>query len=105
MMLGMKFIDVVVRFAVTPAGAAFDRHVVRLTGHSLVSWVFARASGVDYNAPLLLTTTPWEPVVDVTRDGSRFLMMRRVLEPSDDEEYRLVIVENFVEELRARVPN
>lgn len=52
----MNLTQVIVRFAVTPAGAAFDRYVVRFTGHSLVSWAFARANGVEYNAPLLLTT-------------------------------------------------
>lgn len=52
----MKLTDLVVRFAVSPAGAAFDCYVVRFTGHSLVTFVFARAYGVAYNAPLLLTT-------------------------------------------------
>jgi deazaflavin-dependent oxidoreductase (nitroreductase family) len=52
----MKLTDLVVRIAVSPAGAAFDCHVVRFTGHSLVTHVFARAHGVDYNAPLLLST-------------------------------------------------
>jgi deazaflavin-dependent oxidoreductase (nitroreductase family) len=52
----MKITDLIVRFAVSSAGAAFDRHVVRYTGHSFVSFAFARAYGVDYNAPLLLTT-------------------------------------------------
>lgn len=52
----MKFSEVIVRFAVTPGGAALDRFVVRFTGHSFVSWLFARADGSHYNAPLLLTT-------------------------------------------------
>ena len=51
----MKTSDVIVRFAVSPVGAALDCYGVRYTGHSFVSWVFARAAGVQYNAPLLLT--------------------------------------------------
>lgn len=53
----MNFSQWVVRIAVSPGGAALDRYAVWLTGHSFVSWIFARAEGVDYNAPLLLTTT------------------------------------------------
>ena len=52
----MSVIDQVVRFAVSPQGAAIDRHCVRWLGHSPVSLVFARASGQSYNRPLLLTT-------------------------------------------------
>jgi deazaflavin-dependent oxidoreductase (nitroreductase family) len=52
----MKLSQVAVRIAVTPFGAAFDRLCVRWLGESPVSWVFARSEGVDYNAPLLLTT-------------------------------------------------
>jgi len=40
---------------------------------------------------------PWEPVVDVTADGGRFLTVR-VVDPSDSGEgspYRLVIIENL----------
>ena len=54
-------------------------------------------------SPRLLTTTPWEPVVDVTQDGERFLMMRRMPDASEDARYRLVLVENFGEELRERL--
>lgn len=52
----MKFSQLAVRFAVTPLGAAVDRFCVRWIAQSPVSWVFARSEGVDYNAPLLLTT-------------------------------------------------
>ena len=52
----MKASEIVVRLAVSPLGAALDRYSVLFTGHSFVSWVFARAEGVEYNAPLLLTT-------------------------------------------------
>jgi len=52
----MKLSESVVRLVVSPAGAALDRFVVRWTGHSLVSWVFARAAGIEYNAPALVTT-------------------------------------------------
>ena len=51
----MKTSDVIVRFAVSPVGTALDCYGVRYTGHSFVSWIFARAAGVQYNAPLLLT--------------------------------------------------
>lgn len=52
----MKLSQLAVRFAVTPFGAAVDRFCVRWIGQSPVSWIFARSEGVDYNAPLLLTT-------------------------------------------------
>ena len=52
----MKLSQVAVRFAVTPFGAAFDRFCVRHVGESPVSMIFAHSEGVDYNAPLLLTT-------------------------------------------------
>ena len=52
----MKASERIVRLLVSPGGAKFDRFVVRLAGHSLVSWVFARAEGVPYNPPALLTT-------------------------------------------------
>jgi len=52
----MKLSQVAVRFAVTPFGAAVDRFCVRWIGQSPVSFIFARSEGVDYNAPLLLTT-------------------------------------------------
>ncbi len=52
----MKASEAVVRLAVSPLGAALDRHSVRFTGHSFVSWIFARSEGVAYNRPLLLTT-------------------------------------------------
>jgi deazaflavin-dependent oxidoreductase (nitroreductase family) len=52
----MKLSQVAVRIAVTPLGAAFDRHCVRWLGQSPVSWLFAQSEGVAYNAPLLLTT-------------------------------------------------
>jgi deazaflavin-dependent oxidoreductase (nitroreductase family) len=52
----MKLSQIAVRFAVTPVGAAFDRFCVRWIGQSPVSWIFSRSEGVDYNAPLLLTT-------------------------------------------------
>ncbi len=52
----MKASEFLVRLVVSPAGAALDRFGVRFTGHSALSWVFARAEGVEYNAPLLLTT-------------------------------------------------
>lgn len=52
----VKASERIVRLLVSPGGAKFDRFVVRLAGHSLVSWVFARAEGVPYNPPALLTT-------------------------------------------------
>ena len=52
----MKASELVVRMVVSRLGASVDRTSVRLTGHSFVSWVFARAEGVTYNAPSLLTT-------------------------------------------------
>lgn len=52
----MKLSQLAVRVAVTPFGAAFDRICVRWLGESPVSWIFARSEGVEYNAPLLLTT-------------------------------------------------
>lgn len=52
----MKLSQIAVRIAVTPFGAAIDRHCVRWLGQSPVSWVFAQSEGVAYNAPLLLTT-------------------------------------------------
>ncbi len=51
-----RFAEWVVRAAFTPAGMALDRSSVRLLGHSPVSWLFARAEGVEYNAPILLET-------------------------------------------------
>jgi deazaflavin-dependent oxidoreductase (nitroreductase family) len=53
----MKASELVVRVALSPFGAELDRVVVRWTGHSPVSWTFARAYGSPYNKPLLLTTT------------------------------------------------
>ena len=47
----------VVRFATSAFGAELDRQLVRWTGHSLVNLLFARATGVEYNPPLLLTST------------------------------------------------
>jgi len=52
----MSFADTLVRWIVSPTGASMDRFSVRFTGHSFVSWIFARATHVPYNAPLLLTT-------------------------------------------------
>ena len=52
----MNVAQAVARFAVSPGGAALDRYAVRFTGHSFVSWIFARAENLKYNAPLLLTT-------------------------------------------------
>jgi len=52
----MKISEAVVRLVVSPGGAALDRFFVHFTGHSFVSWIFARGAGVEYNAPLLLTT-------------------------------------------------
>jgi deazaflavin-dependent oxidoreductase (nitroreductase family) len=49
--------DRVVRFAVSPFGAALDVHCVRYTGHSLVGLLFAKTYGSPYNQPLLLETT------------------------------------------------
>ena len=53
----MKFSELAVRLAVTPFGASLDRYCVRFLGESPVSWVFAKSEGVDYNPPILLTTT------------------------------------------------
>lgn len=52
----MDFTGALVRFAVTPAGAVLDQLAVAWTGHSFVAWAFAKANGVEYNRPLLLTT-------------------------------------------------
>jgi deazaflavin-dependent oxidoreductase (nitroreductase family) len=52
----MKFSELAVRLAVTPAGAGFDRLCVRYLGESPVSWVFAWSEGVEYNPPILVTT-------------------------------------------------
>ena len=52
----MNAAEWVVRLAVTPLGARFDRWCVRFADHSPVSWIFARSEGVAYNPPLLLTT-------------------------------------------------
>ncbi len=53
----MSLSDHVVRFAVSPFGAALDVYGVRYTGHSLVSFLFAWTYGSPYNRPLLLETT------------------------------------------------
>ena len=47
----------VIQFAVSPLGANIDRQTVRWTGWSLVNFLFSRATGQPYNAPLLLTAT------------------------------------------------
>ena len=47
----------VIQFAVSPLGAAIDRQTVRWSGWSLVNFLFSRATGQPYNAPLLLTAT------------------------------------------------
>lgn len=52
----MKIAEAIVRLVVSPGGAALDRFFVHVTGHSFVSFVFARGAGVQYNAPMLLTT-------------------------------------------------
>ncbi len=52
----MKASELAVRLAVTPFGAALDRHCVKLLGESPVSWIFAWSEGVDYNPPILLVT-------------------------------------------------
>jgi len=62
----MKFSQLAVRLAVTPMGAALDRYCVRYLGESPVSWVFAKSEGVDYNPPILLTTTGRKTGVDRT---------------------------------------
>lgn len=56
MIFALSLSDRVVRFAFTPAGREFDRRCVYSTGHSPVSWIFARGEGTPYNRPLLLTT-------------------------------------------------
>ncbi len=53
----MSASDWVVRFAVSPFGAALDVYAVRYTGHSVVSFAFSKAYGSPYNKPLLLETT------------------------------------------------
>jgi deazaflavin-dependent oxidoreductase (nitroreductase family) len=47
----------VIRFATSKFGAELDRQLVRWVGHSLVGALFARATQVEYNPPLLLTST------------------------------------------------
>lgn len=44
------------RFVMTPAGLALDRVLVRRTGFSLTTWVFARASGFEPGPVLYLET-------------------------------------------------
>ena len=41
---------------------------------------------------------------DVTADGQRFLMVR-ALDPTPEPQTELVLVQNWIEELKARVPN
>lgn len=53
----MKGSELAVRFAFSPAGATIDRWCVRYLGHSPVVWLFTRSDDVDYNRPLVLTTT------------------------------------------------
>lgn len=85
----MSASDWVVRFAVSPFGAALDVYAVRYTGHSLVSWLFAKTYGSPYNRPLLLESTgartgkrrravlPWFPAGDaIAIVGSRGGMPR-----------------------------
>jgi len=43
------------------------------------------------------TTDPWHPNYDVTPDGTSFIMLQPV-----DENRRLVMIVNWVEELRQR---
>ncbi len=38
-------------------GLAVDRHLVRWTGFSLITWQYAKAGGVPYRPVILLTTT------------------------------------------------
>ena len=52
----MKFSKFAVRLALAPVSVSLDRHAVRWLGQSPVSWVFAKAEGVEYNPPILLTT-------------------------------------------------
>jgi len=53
----MKASELIVRLAVTPTGAAIDRVCVRYLDESPVSRIFAWSEGVQYNRPLLPTTT------------------------------------------------
>ena len=46
----------VIRFATSKFGEELDRKLVRWVGHSLVGALFAWATGVSYNPPLLLTS-------------------------------------------------
>ena len=55
----------------------------------------------------ILMYAPWEPVMDVYSDGSRFLMLKALPRPTEEadpqeQDYRLVLIENFWEELKAR---
>ena len=52
-----------------------------------------------------LRGAPWEPVIDVSGDGQRFVILRPVPESEVTRSFQLVIVENFQEELRGRVGN
>jgi eukaryotic-like serine/threonine-protein kinase len=47
----------------------------------------------------------WEPVIDVSGDGERFVMLRGISAGEVRRSYKLVIVENFQEELIGRVGN
>ena len=53
----MKASEWIVRLAVTRTGASLDRVCVRYLDESPVSRIFAWSEGVEYNKPLLLTTT------------------------------------------------
>tara|TARA_R110002110_G_scaffold96839_1_gene249038 strand:- start:6088 stop:6534 length:447 start_codon:yes stop_codon:yes gene_type:complete len=78
------------RFVMSPAGLALDRFLVRWTGFSLTTWVFARASGFAPGPVLYLETTGRRsgrtrgvvvPYFD--RDGQRLLVASKGGAPTD----------------------
>ena len=78
------------RFVMSPTGLALDRFLVRWTGFSLTTWVFARASGFAPGPVLYLETTGPRsgrsrgvvvPYFD--RDGQRLLVASKGGAPTD----------------------
>ena len=62
-------------------GLKLDRHIVRWTGFSVVTWQYAKARGAAYKPVLLLTTT-----------GARSGKLRRSVLPYHEWQGALVIV-------------
>ena len=77
----------------------------------MVAARFDPASGRILGQVTLFTIPPQyaafdaDDFYDVSPDGERFLMVRAVPEGGDDAKSRYILVHNFFEELKARVPN